>query len=337
MKYFAACSVLVACGGAPSSVEPPAPTPPPTTWALPGASGPVSVDFIGYERSRERVWVPVGDTGSVDVFDIATRAFTRVDGFKTEEREAHGRKRMMGPSSVTFGDGVAYVGDRASNEVCVVDEATLKLGACVAISSAPDGVAYVASSKELWVTTPKENSIFVLDASAPATPRPKLVIKLEGETEAYAVDDARGVFYTNLEDKNRTLAIDIASHAVKSRWTLSCSDGPRGVAADHARKLVYVACTDGVRVLDAEHEAPELAKLDTGEGVDIIDYVDATDAIYVAAGKASRLTVVHVDDHGQLSVARTITTSPGVRNAVVDARGTAYAVDSRAARLATFR
>ena len=89
----------------------------PREFALPGASGAVTVDFIAYERARDRVWIPVGETGSVDVFDIASRAFTRVDDFKTQEREVRGRKRTMGPSSVTLGEGVAFVGNRASNEV----------------------------------------------------------------------------------------------------------------------------------------------------------------------------------------------------------------------------
>ena len=31
---------------------------------------------------------------------------------------------MMGPSAVAIGDGVAYVGDRATGEVCAVDAAS---------------------------------------------------------------------------------------------------------------------------------------------------------------------------------------------------------------------
>ena len=93
----------------------------PREFALPGASGPVTVDFIAYERDRDRVWIPVGETGSVDVFDIASTRLRAVDGFKTQEREVRGRKRTMGPSSVTFGEGVAFVGNRASNEICAID------------------------------------------------------------------------------------------------------------------------------------------------------------------------------------------------------------------------
>ena len=99
-----------------------APGPPQLTFkpvALPGATAPASLDYIAYDPAHARVWVPVGGTGSADVYDVSSGAFTRVDGFKTEEREYKGKKRMMGPSSVAIGDGVAYVGDRATGEVCV--------------------------------------------------------------------------------------------------------------------------------------------------------------------------------------------------------------------------
>ena len=52
----------------------------------------------------------------------------------------------------------------------------------------------------------------MLDASRPDTLRPKLVIKTDGNPEGYAEDATRGLFYTNLEDKNRTVAFDIRTH-----------------------------------------------------------------------------------------------------------------------------
>src|ERR1039458_5060406 len=36
------------------------------TLPLPGATGPVTLDYIAYDRPHARVWVPVGDTGSAD-------------------------------------------------------------------------------------------------------------------------------------------------------------------------------------------------------------------------------------------------------------------------------
>jgi DNA-binding beta-propeller fold protein YncE len=302
--------------------------------ALPGASAPVSLDYLFFESQPARVWVPAGGTGSVAVFDVAAHSFSRVDGFKTVEREMHGKKRVLGPSSGSIGDGVGYVGNRATQEVCVVDLKTLKTRACSKLASAPDGVEYCASTHEVWATTPSSQSITILDAAKPGVLKQKSIIKLDGGPEGYAVDTARGVFLTNLEDKGSTLAIDLQTHAVKEVWNAGCSsDGPRGIAVDSARGLVMVACTDHVQVLDAKNKGALLGKLDTGAGVDNLDYVESGKLLYAAAGKAARLTVARLEDDGRLTVTAIGDTAPGARNAVADGNGNAYVADPQGARL----
>jgi DNA-binding beta-propeller fold protein YncE len=300
--------------------------------------GAVSLDYLFYEAQKARVWVPAGGTASVDVFDTAARTFSRVEGFKTAERARNGTKRVVGPSAGTIGEGFAYVGNRASREVCVVDLQTLKLGSCLKLSAATDGVEYVAATREVWVTTPETQSLVVLDATNPGALKQKATIQLPGEPEGYAVDGAHGVFLTNLEDTGATLAIDLKTHAVKATWNAGCSsDGPRGIAVDSARNLVLVACTDHVQALDAAHGGAPLGKLDTGVGVDNIDYVAATGLLYVAAGKAARLTVAHVGDHGEFSVTARADTAAGARNAVADANGDAYVADPQRGQILLLR
>jgi DNA-binding beta-propeller fold protein YncE len=337
--------VQTAASAAPnaSTSAPPATKPSPTDaplsmkaelLALPGATGPLSLDLIFYEPQKARVWVPAGGTGSVAVFDTTSHAFSLVAGFKTMEREAHGKKRIVGPSAGAIGEGYAYIGNRATQEVCAVDLTSLKLGSCLKLADATDAVGYVAATREVWVTTPHTQSLVVLDASKGGMLRQKSVIKLSGDPECYAIDDARGVFLTNLEDKGSTLAIDLKTHAIKDTWNASCSsEGPRGVAVDSARGLLLVACTDHVQALDLAHGGVLLGKLETGGGVDNIDYVAATGLLYAAAGKDARLTVAHLSDHGEFTVMATGETAPGARNAVADAAGNAYVADSQGGRL----
>ena len=301
---------------------------------IPGATAPISFDYLVADRAAGRVYLAVGNTGSLDVFDTATGAFTRVDGFKTMEKEWKGKKRLFGPSAATIGDGFVYVGNRATSEVCAVEAKTAKLGHCLKLPTATDGVAYVASGKEVWVTTPSDQSLTVLDASKPGALKPKTVIKLGGSAEGYAVDEAHGLFFTNLEDKGSTLVVDVKTHKLRSTWNPSCgSEGPRGVAVDSARGLVFVACTDHVQVLDAAHDGAPLATLDTGAGVDNLDYVETSGLLYAAAGKAARLTVARFDDKGNPTVVATGATAAGARNAVADANGNAYVPDPAGATL----
>jgi DNA-binding beta-propeller fold protein YncE len=303
---------------------------------LPGATAPASLDYLAFEAARSRVWVPAGGTGSVDIYDTKSGTFARVDGFKTAERTYKGRTRAVGPSAVSIGQGVAYVGNRATSEVCPIDTETLAIGACLKLSSPTDGVAYVASSKEVWVTTPRDQSIAVLDAISPRSLKLKATIHLSGAPEGYAVDAERGLFFTNLEDGNETVVIDVSKRAPRATWKLTCdATGPRGIATD-ARGFVYVACTDRVLVLDGTHDGVKLAELETGAGVDNIDWFEPKHLLYVAAAKAARITIARVDDKGQATLFAAGESTEGARNGVVDASGDVYVADPMNARLLVF-
>ena len=303
--------------------------------ALPGApEGGVFMDYLACDRAHHQVWVPAGNTGSVDVIDTTNDKITRIKGFPTREIERNGTKRMVGPSSATVGVNMVYIGNRADSSVCGVIADTLKIGPCLKLDSSPDGVAYVAPTKEVWVTTPRDNSIAILDASTSGALTLKGKISLEGQPEGYAVDDGRGVFYTNLEDKDRTLTIDLKTQKVTKTWLPACGeDGPKGLAIDRDNNLLMVACKDRVIVLDAGHEGKQLSTLDVGDGIDNIDFVEPLHQVFAAAGRASKLVVARLDAKGGLTVVASVTTAPGARNAVATKDGTAYLTDSKEGKI----
>jgi DNA-binding beta-propeller fold protein YncE len=306
-------------------------------FALPGATAPVSLDYLAFEPGRSRVWVPVGTTGSVDVFDTRTKTFVSVGGFKTAQREVRGQMRTMGPSAAAIGQGAAYIGDRASNEVCAVDTQSLAIATCIALPSPTDGVAYVGSAKEVWVTTPRDQAIVVLGVDEPLAPKVKARIALEGAPEGYAVDPKRGLFYTNLEDKNRTVVIDIARHASIKTWDVPCGEqGPRGVAVDGDAGAVFVACTDRVLILDGARDGSVIGSIATGAGVDNIDWLAPRRWLTVAAGKAATVTVDGVDPAGHVTPVAVGASVAGARNGVVDEGGHTYVADAMNARLLVF-
>jgi drug/metabolite transporter (DMT)-like permease len=199
------------------------------------------------------------------------------------------------------------------------------------------GVAYVAPAREVWVTTPRDGTLTILDASAPGKLTVKTTIKLEGSPEGYAVDEARGIFYTNLEDKDRTLAIDVKSRAVKATWSPGCGeDGPRGLAIDTEQGLLVVACTDHLVVLDTAKDGAVRSHLSTGAGVDNIAYLASKRQVYAAAGQAATLTVARLGKDGSLTTLASGPTAEGARVVVADDRGGAYVADSRGGRILYF-
>ena len=307
----------------------------PRSFTFPGARAPAPVDYLGFEPQRSRVWVPVPSTGSVDVLDLAHGTFARVDGFATTKGEADGHARVVGPNGAAAGEGAVYVGNRATRELCAIDATALVIARCVPVASEPDGVAYVGSAKEVWVTLPGSTELAVLDVKNPLVPRVAARVKLDGEPEGYATDEERGLFFTNLEDRGQTLAIDVHTREVRQRFDPRCNaDGPRGIVFDRVHDFVIVACTDHLQVLDVAHDGALLGTLDTGAGVDNIDL--ARGRVYAAAGRAAKLTVAAIDARGHLRVLQTFPTSPGTRNVVADADGRAFVADSRQARILVF-
>src|SRR5213596_3766074 len=227
---------------------------------LPGATGTVALDYVAYDRATGKLWVPASNTGSVDVIDEATDAVAQVTGFKTGEVELRGRKVIVGPTAISIGDGVVYIGNRGDSTLCVIDAQTLKRGECLEVAppsagpaAAPDAVVDVAATKEVWITTgapplgiaSADKSLQVFDASDPRHLKRKTKIPLEGSAEGYAVDNQRGLFYTNLEEIGNTIAIDVRSHKIIAKWDPGNRE-LQGLALDRARNFLFVACGDHV-------------------------------------------------------------------------------------------
>ena len=282
----------------------------------------VSMDYIAYDAATNAVWVPGGNTGTVFVVDAATRKVRTIDGMPTSTMTFRGGTRVLGPSGVSIGDGVVYIGNRGDSSVCSSDQRSLARDACGKLDSMPDGVAYVAATQEVWVTTPRDNSLRILDAKTLAQ---KDKLTYDGNPEGYAVDAARGRFYTNLESKDRTLAIDLKTHKTLATWNPSCGeDGPHGLGLDGPSGHLFVACSTLAEVLDVGHDGAVLSKVETGDGVDDIHYMPSTNLLYVGAGRAARLTVARVSASGQLSTVVQVHTHQGARNATVSRDGTVF-------------
>jgi DNA-binding beta-propeller fold protein YncE len=284
--------------------------------------GDVSMDYIAYDPNTNSVWVPGGNTGAVDVVDAATGKVRQIPRFQTKEVEGRNGKRIFGPTAVSIGEGVVYIGNRGDSTVCAFESRTLMRGACGHLDSVPDGVAYVAPTKEVWVTTPGEKSIRVLDSK---TLEEKAKLTFDGNPEGYAVDPVRGRFYTNMEDLDRSLAIDLKTHKTVATWNPSCGkEGPHGLGLDAKAGHLFIACSTLAEVLDVGHDGAILSKVDTGDGVDDIHYEPATHLLYVGAASAAKLTIARADDKGHLAVVAQVPTQEGARNAAVAKDGTVY-------------
>jgi len=310
---------------------------------LPGATGTIALDYFAYDRATGKVWVPASNTGSVDVIDEATDAVSQVTGFATGEIERRGKKITVGPTAASVGDGVIYIGNRGDATLCVIDAKSLARLECVPVSAdhtvTPDGVVYVAAAREVWLTlrpkagdTAAAKSLEIFDASDPRHLKPKTRIPLDGLAEGYAVDNQRGLFYTNVEESGTTVAIDVRTHNIVAKWNPGSAD-LQGLALDNARRFLFVACGDHVVSLDAGHDGKITDSIGTGAGLDNIDYSEDAKVLYAAASQAATLTVADVNDHGKFHLKTTVPTVKGARGVVAGKGETAYLIDPAEGRI----
>jgi len=312
--------------------------------SLPGATGAVALDYFAYDPATGKLWLPASNLGSVDVIDEKTDTVSQVTGFKTGEVERRGRKIMVGPTAASIGDGVVYIGNRGDATLCVIDEKTLERGECVPASSdhtiTPDGVQYVAATKEVWITTrpatagnvDPAKSLQVFDASDPRDLKWKTKIPLENLAEGYAVDNERGVFYTNVEETGTTVAIDVRTKKIVSKWNAGCAD-VGGLALDAARGFLFVACGDHVVSVDAAHNEKIIDSIQTGDGLDNIDYSPDRKLLYAAASQAATLTIAEVGNDGKFHLKATVPTAKGARSVVAAKGEMAYLIDPAEGRI----
>lgn len=310
---------------------------------LPSATGPVALDYFAYDATTGNLWVPASNTGSVDVIDEKTDAVSQITGFQLGEIERRGKKITVGPTAASIGDGVIYIGDRGDATLCVIDAKSLARLACVPVSAdravTPDGVVYVAATRELWVTLRVKSgdnapakALAIFDASDPQHLKQKTTIPLENLAEGYAVDNQRGLFYTNIEETGTTVAIDARTHKIVAKWKPGSSD-LQGLALDNARRFLFVACGDHVVSLDAGHDGKVVDSISTGPGLDNIDYASDAKLLYAAASQAATLTIADVDDHGKFHLKATVPAVKGARGVVAGKGETAYLIDPAQGRI----
>ena len=99
---------------------------------------------------------------------------------------------------------------------------------------------------------------------------------------------------------------------------------PQSITVAPAACSASFLCSARVEVLNAAGNGAVLSSIDTGNGVDDIDYVSASHLVYVGAARDAKLTIARDDTAGHLSLVASVPTAAGARNATVAKNGAVY-------------
>ncbi len=303
--------------------------PVPVSIPVPGGEGGVGFDDLRYSAALGKVLVPAAGSGILMLIEPAAWRVTRIDGFSTS---AYSGGHDDGVTSADEGRGFVFVVDRTALRLAVVDPSNGRVVSWSRLAGSPDYVRYVEPTGEVWVTQPDKERIEVFRLEDnPPRPVHDAFIDVPGGPESLVVDAARGRAYTNLW-KGKTVAIHTKNRGVGPSWPNGC-EGSRGIALDEERGFVFVGCAEGRAVTLDGKSGKVLGKVETGGGVDLVDYNRTLSHLYIAAGKSGTLGIAAVLPAGGLSLLAEVPTAAGAHCVAVDASAHAYVCDPKQGRI----
>lgn len=229
-----------------------------------------------------------------------------------------------------------YVTDRSARLLDVVDPRAKKIVASAQLASEPDYVRFVPDTKEVWVTEPSAERIEVFSLTAagtPPLPTHSGFIAVPGGPESLVIGNGRA--FTHLW-KGTTLAIDLRTRDIVSRWSNSCK-GSRGIALDEKRGFIFAGCDEGkVSVLDLKN-GKLLGEASAGSGVDVIAYDQKLAHVYLPGADSGTIAVVGISSSGAASVLKTVPIVKGAHCVTADDRDQVYLCDPATGSIIIFK
>jgi len=268
--------------------------------SIPGAGG---WDYLTVDESARRVYI--SHSTQVDVVDADALA---VVGTIPETPGVHGI--ALAPE---FGRG--YISAGKADAALAFDLATLKPLGQIKVGKKPDAIIYEPLTKRIYVMNGASDDITVLNAKDGSIAG---TIPLGGGPE-FAVSDARGNLYVNLEEQNETLRIDVTALKVTARWPLAPCATPTALAIDRENRRLLVGCrSKHFAVLDAD-TGKVVFTAPIGERVDAGAWDPAMKMAFFSTGDGKVFTF-HQESPNTYTLAQEITTKPGAKTMGYDGR-----------------
>jgi DNA-binding beta-propeller fold protein YncE len=179
-----------------------------------------------------------------------------------------------------------------------------------------DGIMYDPSIDRVILTN-HSRPVGTAVAIDPNTGAVTGTAELEDQSPEGAASDEAGRLFVNNESKNTIQVIEAKTMKVVASWPVAPCEGPTGIAYDKASKRIFAGCSGTSVVIDATN-GKVVATIANGEGVDALGWDPGEKLIYIPAGRAGNVTVVHEDSSDKYSVVATVPTLPGGKTIAVD-------------------
>ncbi|MDL2717207.1 MAG: YncE family protein [Acidobacteriota bacterium] len=268
---------------------------------------------------------PVGGDGGWDYLtvDAATRRVFVSRGAHVAVLDADSGK-VVGDIPGTEGvHGIAlapdlkkgFTSNGRAGTVTVFDLGTLAATSTIKVTGEnPDAILYEPVTKRVFTFNGRGKNVTAIDA---ATLVVAGTLAVGGKPE-FAVSDAAGIVYVNIEDTAEVVAFDAATLGVKARWSLAPCQDPTGLALDPKSKRLFAGCSGNklLAVLSAA-DGKKVGTVPIGEGCDAVAFDPATGLVYASNGDGT-LTIIKETSPGTYAAVETVVTKKGARTMALD-------------------
>ena len=256
-------------------------------------------DLLSIDPADHRLYLAHGD--AVTAVELASGKVT--DKLVPADR-AHAALAIPGTHEVLVTNGNA-------NYAQIIDGRTGQIRATIPTGKKPDAAAYDPATRTLWVMTPGDGAITVID---PASAKALATVPVGGSLELGA-PDGQGKLYVNVEDKNDVAVIDTRARKLIRREPLPGCDGPTGIVYDPATKETLSACANGVAIVLSATGKP-IASLTIGKRPDGAAFDERRHVALVPSGADGTLTIIQLAPTPH--VVATVPTAKSARTIALD-------------------
>lgn len=235
---------------------------------LPG--GTTRFDYQSLDPKTGRLYISHMGDGNVVVFDTRTnKVVANIPGFPT----------VTGVLVVPALKSV-YASVTRNHEVAVLDTETLKVTKRIKDGKFPDGLAYSAETRKMFVSDEAGGAETVID-----TQRNERVntIEMGGQVGNTQYDSVSHLIYACVQTRNEFVEINTETDRIQARYHLSGGEHPHGVYIDDQNGKAYIACEGNNKLLvfDMKNHSVENV-FPVADGPDVLAFDRSLQLLYVA-------------------------------------------------------
>ena len=236
---------------------------------LPGGS--TRLDYQVIDPAAKRLYITHLGDDTVHVLDLAgSSVMATIEGIAA----VHGI--ALAPESHRVLASASGTG-----EAVIIDSDSLRIIARVPTGNTPDGIAYDPVNGKAYVSNEHDHAETVIDV---ATGTAAGSIDIGGEAGNTIFDPVSGNIMINVQSSNQLITVNPATNRITGRISVSGCDSNHGLYIDGADRLAFVACEGNAKLILVDLDSQQTtARIDVGEGPDVLAYDTGLHRLYVAS------------------------------------------------------